>query len=152
VPRVDAVQELALVEAEADRVVGLPLPRRPGGPLPGHDLGEALRIRDRVPVDLLVEAEPARLVREQLPDRDVLLAGPGELGPAGGDPLVLVEPSAGVRDGEGHGRQALRGRVDDHHRVGPERHARRPVPPAAPQVDDPLAVPVDAARAAQLAA
>jgi hypothetical protein len=36
--RIDAAYQLALVEAEADRVVGLPLARLPSRPLSGHDL------------------------------------------------------------------------------------------------------------------
>ena len=66
--------------------------------------------------------------------------------------LFVVEPSARVGDGQRHRGEALRRRVDDDHRVPFPRLARLLVADAAPEIDDLLAVVIDAARAAQLAA
>ena len=68
-----------------------------------------------------------------------------------GDPLFVVEPAAGVGEGQGHGGQALGGRVDDDHGVLLPRLARLLVADAAPEVDDLLAAVIGAAGAAQLA-
>ena len=79
--RIDAPHQLALVEAEADRVVGLSLARLPRRPLPGHDLGQPIEVGDDRPVDRLVEREQPGLVGEQLAHRDLLLAVLRELRP-----------------------------------------------------------------------
>ena len=55
VPLVDPSQQLALVEAEADRVVGVALAGRPRRPLAGHDRGQPIGVGDDVPVHQLVE-------------------------------------------------------------------------------------------------
>ena len=114
---IDPAHEFALVEAEADRVVGLPLAGLPGRALPRHDSREAIEVGDDVAVDRLVEGEQAGLVGEQLADGDALLAGLSELGPVRADALVVVEPAAGVGERHHHRRQALGRRVDDHHGV-----------------------------------
>ena len=150
--RVDPPDDLALVEAEADGVVGLPLARLPGGSLAGHDRGQAVEVGDDRAVDRLVEAEQACLVAEQLADGGPLLAGLGELGPVRRDPLVVVEPAARVGEGRDQGGHALRRREDEDHRVLVPGRAGRPVADAAPQVDDLLPVLVDGARAADLPA
>jgi hypothetical protein len=54
-----------------------------------------------------------------------------------------------VRDGQGHGGQALGGRVDEHHGVLLPRLARLLVPDAAPEIDDLLASMIGAAGAPQ---
>ena len=59
---VEAPHQLVLVEAERDRVIGLPLPRWPDRPLPLHDPGQAIEVGHHVPVDTLVEGEQPSLV------------------------------------------------------------------------------------------
>ena len=75
-----------------------------------------------------------------------------ELGPVRGHPLFVVEPPAGVGERQGHGSQALRGRVHDDHRVPLPRLARQLVADTAPEIDDLLAVLIDRAGATQLTA
>ena len=79
--RVDAAQQLALVEPERDRVVGLARSGFPRGRLPRHDRCQAIEVGHRVPIDRLVEREQARLVGQQLPDGDPVLAVLRELRP-----------------------------------------------------------------------
>ncbi len=62
--RIDSSDDLALVEPEGDRVIGLPFTRRPRGSLSGHDLGEALHVSHHVDVDRFVEREQPRLMCE----------------------------------------------------------------------------------------
>ena len=71
-------------------------------------------------------------------------------GQYGRDPLVVVEPPSRVRERQRHRREALRRRIDEHHRVALPGGARGPVSYAAPDVDDRFALVVGAARAAQL--
>ena len=75
-----------------------------------------------------------------------------ELGPVRGHPLLVVEPPARVGECQGHGSQALRGRVHDDHRVPLPRLARLLVADTAPEIDDLLAVSIDRAGATQLTA
>ena len=148
--RIDAAQQLAFVEPEGEGVIGLTRPGFPRGLLTGEHDGQAIQVGDHAPIDGLVEREQPRLVGEQLADGDLLFAVLRELGPVRGDPLFVVEPAARVGEGEGHGGQALRGRVDEHHGVLLPRLARPLVPDAAPEVDDLLAAEIGAAGAAQL--
>lgn len=87
---------------------------------------------------------------EQLADRDVFLASLRKLGPVGADQLVVVQPAARVGERHDHRREAFCRRVDDGHGVGAPRLAARPVPHAAPQVADLLAIPVDATSGPEL--
>ena len=57
-----------------------------------------------------------------------------------------------MREGKRHRRQALGGRVDDHHRVALPRLAGLPVADTAPEIHDLLAVVIGAAGAAQFSA
>jgi hypothetical protein len=86
-------------------------------------------------------------VREELADGDPLLAMLRKLGPVPGDSFFIVEPAAGVRDREGHRREALRGGIDEHHGVPLPRFARLLVAGAAPKINDLFAVAVDTAGA-----
>jgi hypothetical protein len=89
-------------------------------------------------------------MREELADGDLLLALLRKLGPVSGHPFFVVEPAARVRDGEGHGREALRGGVDEHHGASLPRVARLFVAGTAPEVNDLPAVVIGAAGAPQL--
>ena len=89
---------------------------------------------------------------EQLPDGDARLPVLGELGPVGRHPFLVVEPSAGMGDSQRHRGQPFRGRVDDDHRVPLPQLTCFLVPDAAPEVDDPHATAIGAARTAQLIA
>jgi hypothetical protein len=144
--------ELTLVEAQADGVVGLPLAGLPGRALAGHDGCQAVEVRDHGPVDRFIEGEETRLMAEQLADRDRLLAGLCELRPVGGDTLLVVEPAPRVRECHDHGRQALRRGVDERHRVALPRRTAGPVAEPAPEVHDLPSVLVDAAGGTDLAA
>ena len=84
---------------------------------------------------------------EELPDGDALLALLCELRPVHADPLVVVDPPAGMREGQRHGGESLGRRVDDHHGVPLPRLGRLPVANAAPEIDDLLALAEGAARA-----
>ena len=150
--RVHPADDLALVKAQADGVIGLPLPGLPGRALALHDPGQPVEVRDGGPVHSFIEAEEPCLVTEQLADRGPLLAGLGELRPVGSDPLLVVEPAARLRERHGHGGHALRSREHEGHRVLLPRGASGAVPNAAPQVDDSLAGLVDAAGRADLTA
>ena len=147
---IDAPQQLALVEPERQPVIGLPGAGFPRRLLARHHRGQPIRVRDHAAIDGLVEGKQTRLVSQELAHGDRLLAVLRELGPVRGDPLVVVQPAARVRDGQGHRRQALGGRVDDDHRVPFPGLTRWPVPDAAPEVDDLLAAEIHAAGAAEL--
>ena len=69
-PRVDTAQQLAFVEPEGDRVIGLTRSGLPRGLLTGEHDGEAIEVGDDAPIDGLVEREQPRLVREQLANGD----------------------------------------------------------------------------------
>jgi hypothetical protein len=69
-----------------------------------------------------------------------------------GDSLLVIEPALRVGERQGHGGQALGGRVDDHHRASLPWFACLLVPDAAPEVDDLLAAAKRTASAAQLPA
>ena len=150
--RVDSPHQLAFIEPEADRMVGLARPRLPRRLLTGKDDREPIEVGDDAGIDGLVEREKPRLVGEQLAHGDLVFALLRELGPVGGHALFVIEPAAGVGDGERHGGQPLAGRPDEHHRVPLPRFARLFVANAAPQVDDLLAAVVGTAGAAQLPA
>jgi len=128
-------------------LLGAGFPRRP---VTGHDRRQLVRVRDNAPVDWFVKGKQTGLVRKELPYGDVLLAVLGEFRPVAADALLVVEPAAGVGDGQRHRRQTLGGRVDEDHGVRLPRFARLLVADAAPEVDHFLAAVIDAARAAQL--
>ena len=111
-----------------------------------------IEVGDHAAIDGLVEREEPGLMSQELADGDRLLAVLRELRPVGGDPLLVVEPPAGVGECQGHRRQALGGRVDDDHRVPFPRFARLLVSNAAPEIDDLLAAEIDTAGATQLTA
>jgi hypothetical protein len=54
---VDPADDLPFVETEANRVVRLPLPGLPGGPLSFHDACQPVEIENDVAVDRLIERE-----------------------------------------------------------------------------------------------
>lgn len=91
---IDASQQLALVEAEGEAVIPLPRSRLPGRAVACHHRREAIEVRHHAPVHGLVEGEQPHLVREQLPDGDVLLPVLRELRPVSRDAGVVVQPTA----------------------------------------------------------
>ena len=144
--RIDAAQQLAFIEPEREGVVGLARAGLPRRLLTGQHHREAIEVGHHAAIDRFVEREESRLMRQELADGDLLLSLLRELGPVRGHPLFVVEPAAGVGERQGHGRQALRGRVDDDHRVLLPRLARLLVADAAPEVDDLLAVVIGSSR------
>jgi hypothetical protein len=110
---------------------------------------QTIQVRDHVSVDRLVQRVQPRLVREELADGDRVLALLRELRPVAAHTFLVVEPATRVGDGEGHRGQALRGRVDDDHRVLLPRLTGSRVPNAAPQIDHLLTVVIGAAGATQ---
>ncbi len=121
------------------RVIGLPRARLPRGFLTGQHDGQAIEVGDEAAIHGLVEREQPCLVCEELADGDSLFALLRELRPVRAHPLFVVEPAAGVGDGQRHRGQALGRRVDDHHRVLLPRLAGLLVSDTAPEVDDLLA-------------
>ena len=107
--RIDPPQQLSLVEAERERVIRLPRAGLPLRLLTSHHHGQAIEVGHHAAIDRLVEREESRLVRQQLPHCDAPLSLLRELGPVRGDPFFVVEPTARVRQCQGHGGQALGG-------------------------------------------
>ncbi len=92
--RIDAAQELVLVEAERDRVVGLTLTGRPGRLLPCEDGSEATEVGEQLALERHVEGEKAGLVAEELAHGKRFFPLLRELGPIARDGRVVVEPAA----------------------------------------------------------
>ena len=151
-PRIDAAHQFAFIEAQREGVIGLSRAGLPCRFLTGQHHREAIEVGHDAAIDGFVEREQSRLMRQELADGDLLFALLRELRPVRGHPLFVVEPAARVGECQGHGRQALRGRVDDDHRVLLPRLARLLVANAAPEIDDLLAVVIGTAGATQLAA
>jgi hypothetical protein len=129
-------------------VVALAGPGRPLGPLAGDERGQPVLIGQVDQPQALVDGGEPDLVGQDLPDRDRRLAGLGELRPVGDHGGVVVQQSAGVRDGQGGGGHALGHAEDQDQGVLTPRQSA--VAQAAPQVHDRLAVPVYRAGRAQL--
>src|SRR5688500_111082 len=89
---------------------------------------------------------------QKLTDRNSFLALLRELRPVRAHTLLVVEPSARVRNGKGHRRQTLGRRVHDDHRAPFPGFARLFVSDAAPDVDNLLSALVRTAGPTQLAA
>jgi hypothetical protein len=83
---------------------------------------------------------------------DVALAARGELGPVEGDGRVEVELAPLHQPVYAHGGDALGGGEDDCEGVALPGARLVPVGEATPEVDDPLALEVDAARGPHLTA
>ena len=152
-PRIDAAHQLAFVEPERDArdtPAAFPAPT-PASDAPARPPGDRDRRRRSRSTGSSSANSPAWCARSW---RTVMRSLPccANSGQYVRHPLVVVEPAAGVGDGERHGGQALRRRVDDHHGVLLPRLARLLVANAAPEIDDLLAAVVGAARAAQLPA
>ncbi len=145
--RIHPAQQFTFVEAQRDGVIGLARAWLPRRSLTGEHKRQPIQIADQAAINRLIKGEQARLVREELADGDPLLAVLRKLGPVPGDSFFVVEPAAGVGDRERHRGEALRGGVDEHHRVPLPRLARLLVPGTAPEVDDLLAVVIDTAGA-----
>src|SRR5439155_7092941 len=94
----------------------------------------------------------AGLVGEQLADGDRVLAGGGELGPAGGNRRVEVERALPGQAGRARGDQALADREHVHQGVRLPAAALLLVGPAAVEVRDDTAADQDADRRTELAA
>ena len=150
--RIEAAQNLALVETKGDGVIGLPRPGLPRGLLARQHDRQPIEVGDEAAIDRLVEREQPRLVREELADGDALLALLRELRPVPAHPLLVVEPAARVGHRHGHRRQPLGGRVDDDHGVSLPGLASLLVSDSAPEIDDLLAAAIGAAGAAELLA
>ena len=73
-PRIDPADQLALVEAERQRMVRLLRAGLPRGRLARQHDGQPIEIGDDVAIDELVEREQTSLVGQQLPDGDAVLA------------------------------------------------------------------------------
>jgi hypothetical protein len=116
-PRIDASQQFALVKSKADRVVGLSRAGLEGRRLARHDPRQPVEIGDDFPVNRLVEGKQSRLVSQQLPNGDRLLAALGKLRPVGADAFLIIEPATGMRERKRHRREALGGGVHQDHRV-----------------------------------
>jgi hypothetical protein len=90
------------------------------------------------------------MMREQLPDRDALFSLLGEFRPVRADTFVVVQPAPRVRDGERHGSEPFRRRMDDYHRVFVPRLTGMLVPDPAPEIDHLLAVAIYSTRSTSL--
>ena len=90
-------------------MIGLTRARLPRGFLTRQHDRQAIEVGDYAAIHGLIEGEQACLVGQELEDSDSLLSVLRELRPVRAYPLVVVEPSARVRDGERHRSQALRG-------------------------------------------
>ena len=150
--RIHAPHQLPFIESQGEGMVGLARAGLPRRLLTGHDRRKAIEVGHDAAIHRFAERKETGLMRQELADGDLLFPLLRELRPVRGDPLLVVEPSAGVCECQGHGRQALRGRVNDDHRVPFPRVARLLVSDAAPEVDDLLAVLIGTAGAAQLTA
>jgi hypothetical protein len=133
-------------------VIRLTLAWRPLRPLAGHDLREPVEVFDDAAIDRLVEREQPRLMGQQLAHRDPFLTLLSELRPIATNSLVVVEPAPRMGQRNDHRRQTLGRRVDDRHRVFLPRLGADSISHTAPQVDDLLAVMVDAASTTYLTA
>ena len=150
--RIDAAQQLAFVEPEAEGVIRLPRAWLPRRLLASEHDARRSRSATTLAIDRLVEREQRRPGGPGVANGDALLALLRELRPVRAHPLVVVEPAARMGEGQRHRGQALGGRVDEDHGVLLPRLARLLVADAAPEIDDLLAPVVRAAGAAQLAA
>jgi hypothetical protein len=63
---IDPAQQLALVIAEGDCVIGLPRTRLPSRFLASENDRQTIEVRDNAPVHRLIEGEQAGLVSQQL--------------------------------------------------------------------------------------
>ena len=72
--RVDAAQDLALIEPQRDRVIGLSGSGFPRGCLPGQDDGEPIEVSNERAVERHIEREEPCLMRQELAHGDALLA------------------------------------------------------------------------------
>ena len=149
---VDAPDQLPLVPADREHVVAVPVARCPGGRLGGERGGETAAVADRRRIETGGDRRQARLMRKQLPNRDVLLAVLGELRPVAGDRCLVVDQAARPCQRHDRRRDALGGREHHHERVVNPWQAMSSVGEATPQVDHLASLVVDAARRADLAA
>jgi hypothetical protein len=149
---IDPAQQLALIEAEGNGVIGQPRSGLPCRFLTRQHAGETIEIGDEAAIERIVQRIQPGLVCEELPDGDSLFAPLREFRPIRAHPFVVVEPAAGMRDGERHRGEPLGGREDDYHRVLLPRFAGLLVADPAPEVDDLLASVIGAAGTAQLPA
>ena len=116
-PRIDAAHQLALVEPQADGMIGLPRSGLPPGFLARHYRRQTIEVGHYIAIHWFVEREQPSLVRQKLPDGNLLLALLSKFRPVPADRRLIVEPASGMGDGLGHCRQSLGRRPDDHHRV-----------------------------------
>jgi hypothetical protein len=105
--RIDATQQLAFVEAEAEAVIGLTRTGLPLGPLTSEDGGQPIEISEYGAIDWFFDREESRLVREQLSNGDPLFAVLSELGPVRRDAFLVIEPPARMRHGQRHRGESL---------------------------------------------
>ena len=99
-PRVDSTQQLAFIEPEGNRVIGLTRSGLPRGFLPGEDDCEAIQVGDHAAIDGFLKGKQPRLVGKQLADGDLLFPLLRELRPVPGHPLFVIEPAARVGEGD----------------------------------------------------
>src|SRR5262245_34640160 len=107
--RVDAAQQLALVVPEGDGVVSLPRSWGPRRPLACQDDSQAIEVGYGAAIDRLVEGKEACLMRQELADGDPFFSVVREFRPVHADAFLVVQPSAGVSDGERHRGKSLGG-------------------------------------------
>ena len=148
----DPADDLADQVAVRDGVVPV---RRAGLPergLGGQGLGDGVPGPDLLGAQPGIDRWQAGLVRQQVADGHVVLAGLGELGPIGRHGRVHVELTPLGQQVGAHGRRALGRGEDDLQRVGPVRGRPPDVERPTDDVDDLVAVDVDAEAGSDLTA
>ena len=133
--RVHPPHQLALVPAEREPVIAVPVAGDPCRTLGRDRRSDAVRIAKRGEVERGVDGAQSGLVREHLAHGDALLALGGELGPVLGQRGVVVEQPPGVRKRHGDRRHPLgrREHVDEGVLLPRERGCG--VAHASPEVD-----------------
>ena len=149
-PAGDAPDHFADQVAVGQCVIARGRPGFPPGRLRRQHGGRLVPVVHVVDGDRLVPARDARGVRQQVADLDPRLAPGRELGPVEGDVRVEVERAAVDQHERGERGHRLGGGEDAGDRVLAPRHGAGLVGPAAPQVDDHLAVDVDGERGAEV--
>ena len=113
----------------------MPLARSPARSLSLEQLAEALAIPHELRGETGVQRGKPRLMREELPDRDGLLARLGEAGPVPRQGIVVGEQTTRMGDGQDGRRDSLGRREHADERVLFPWHATSGVAHASPEID-----------------